>query len=114
MVNEKNTKSEELNNDARLAINFVSGKYAAPFWDSIHAMSESVETVENFGKLMGILLEEGKDKEAMLLIRSLYDLMGMVYPEEISLIEKEDNTRIYFINEFLLDCEDLLLEYEED
>jgi hypothetical protein len=114
MVNEKNTKSEELNNDAKLSINFMSGRYATIFWDSIHAMSESAETVENFGKLIGILLEEGKDKEAMLLIRSLYDLMGMVFPEEISLIEKDDNTRIYFINEFLLDCEDLLLEYKDE
>lgn len=111
MSNENQLKTVNVPLFVQEAINHVSGEYAAQFWDGIYDMSGNPEAVENIGEVIGALHLESRDKEAMLLIHALYDLMGVVYPIEIAIIEEHEEAKKIFIDEFLLDLEDLMYDY---
>ncbi len=48
----------------------------------------------------------------MLLLHSLHDLLGMEYPKDFLIIEQNEDARRILINEFLLDIDDLMYDYQ--
>jgi hypothetical protein len=94
------------------SLNQISGGYSAHYWEILYGTSESLSTLKNTALLLTLLYEEGKYYEAILLIHIHHDLLCMEYPVELELIEKVPEFQEPFLNEFLLDAEDIITDYE--
>lgn len=94
------------------SLNQISGGYSALYWEIIYGTSESLSALKNTVLLLTLLYEEGKYREAILLIHIHHDLLCMEYPVELQLIEKVPELQEPFLDEFLLDAEDIIIDYE--
>ena len=95
-------------------INQVSGTYSAPFWDGLLAVTESLDTVRAAKDAIEALHGEKKDAEAYRLILALHDLASIEVPAAIIELEPYPEGVEQFISEFLLDVEDLMIDYESE
>ena len=95
-------------------INQVSGSYSAPFWDGLLAVTESLDTVKAAKTAIEALHSEKKYTVAYHLILALYDLAAIEIPMAIIELEPYQEGVEQFINEFLLDVEDLMFDYESE
>lgn len=95
-------------------INQVSGTYAAPFWDGLLAVTGSLDTIRAVKDAIEALHDSKKDIEAYGLILSLYDLAAIEVPCSITDLEPYPEGIASFISEFILDIEDLLIDYESE
>ena len=95
-------------------INQVSGIYSAPFWDGLLAVTESLDTVRAVKDAIDVLHGEKKDSEAYRLILALHDLAAIETPMSIIELEPYPEGVEQFISEFLLDVEDLMIDYESE
>ena len=50
--------------------------------------------------------------EAFMLIRAYYELLGMEWPDEFVIIERIEELKEPFLYEFLLDAEDIILDFK--
>ncbi|MDR0885082.1 MAG: hypothetical protein LBN22_01745 [Clostridiales Family XIII bacterium] len=94
------------------SLNQISGGYSALFWEILYGTSESLNAIKNTVLLLTLLYEEGKYYEAILLIHVHHDLLCMEYPMELELIEKVPELQEPFLDEFLLDADDIIIDYE--
>ena len=78
----------------------------------MHETAESLATVKKIRIVLAALHFADKQEEAMLLLQSLYDLFGMEYPKDFLIIEQNEDARRILINEFLLDIDDLMYDYQ--
>jgi len=95
-------------------INQVSGTYSAPFWDGLLAVTESLDTVRAAKGTLKALHNNKQDTEAYHLILALYDLAAMEVPTSIIELEPYPEGVEQFISEFLMDAEDLMIDYETE
>ena len=95
-------------------INQVSGTYSAPFWDGLVAVTESLDTVKAVKDAIEVLHDTKKDTEAYHLILALYDLASIELPMSIIELEPYSEGVALFVSEFLLDVEDLMIDYEAE
>ena len=95
-------------------INQVSGTYSAPFWDGLLAVTESLDTVRAVKAAAEALHNSKKDTEAYNLILTLHDLAAIEVPMSIIELEPYPEGVEQFISEFLMDIEDLMIDYESE
>ena len=95
-------------------INQVSGTYSAPFWDGLVAVTKSLDTVRAVKDAIEVLHSAKKDAEAYHLILALYDLASIELPMSIIELEPYSEGVALFVSEFLLDVEDLMIDYESE
>ena len=99
-------------NNLVFAVNTISGICAMPFWDGIYERIVNLDSIKDLYKTLKILHEGGHEKEALRTIFVLFDLTEKDYPEELDFIIQDDGLVALFIEEFLVDTEDLINEYE--
>lgn len=112
MYNFEVGKQEQIPNDMLNIINIISGAYTSSLVDTADELSSSKNALPNMQSIIRALLECKKVDEAMKFIHLLYDLCGLEFPEEITLLEKHELAREQYLNEFLLDLEDLKYDYD--
>ena len=95
-------------------INQVSGTYSAPFGDGLLAVTESLDTVRAVKGAVEALHSSKQDPEAYNLILTLYDLAAIEVPASIIELEPYPEGVEQFISEFLMDIEDLMIDYESE
>ena len=93
-------------------VNNISGTYSAPFWDGLLEVSGSLDTIRNVQAAISALNSCGKYMEAYQLIITIYELIALEVPSAISALEPYPKAVEAFIDEFLLDIEDLMYDYE--
>ena len=109
MYNENNTLSP-----AKIElINNVSGAYSDPFWDGVREVSGTF-TVRKIKTVLETLCSAGNESEAYNLILAMYDVIGVETPPSISELAPYPDAIRRFIIEFLLDANDLLIDYESE
>jgi hypothetical protein len=96
------------------SVNQISGAHAAFFWDMFYGTSESIIAIENMKTVLAFLYNGDNFTEAFMLIRSYYELLGIDWPDEMAIIEKIDELKEPFVYEFLLDAEDIILDFKYD
>lgn len=110
MYNENNTlspaKTELISN--------VSGTYSAPFWDGLREVTGTLDTVRKIKAILETLCSTGNELEAYNLILAVYDLIAVETPLDIIDLEPYPDAIKQFISEFLLDIDDLLIDYESE
>lgn len=89
----------------------LSGVYSPAFWDAVYEVSGSLETVKGLQSVITTLYSLNKNSDAMLLISSLFDLLGLNFPEELQIVEQNEELQNHFISECLKDIEDLMYDY---
>ena len=92
----------------------LSGMYSTTLWDTIYEVSGSLETVKGLQTVIATLYSLNKNKEAMILIGSIHDLLGLEFPEELQIVEQNEELQARFICECLKDIEDLMYAYEAE
>ena len=110
MYNENNTLSP-----AKIdLISNVSGAYSAPFWDGLREVAGTLDTVRKIRSVLETLSSTGNETEAYSLILAVYDLIAVETPLDIIELEPYPDAIKQFISEFLLDIDDLLIDYESE
>ena len=110
MSNENNTLSL-----ARIElISNVSGAYSASFWDGMREVTGTLDTVRKIKAVLETLCSTGNELEAYNLILAVYDLIAVETPPAISELEPYPDAIKRFIIEFLLDIDDLLIDFENE
>lgn len=110
MYNENNTLSP-----AKIElISNVSGAYSAPFWDGLREVIGTLDTVRKIRSVLETLCSTGNELEAYNLILAVYDLIAVETPLDIISLEPYPDAIKQFISEFLLDIDDLLIDYESE
>ena len=110
MFNESNTLSP-----AKIElINNVSGTYSAPFWDGLREVTGTLDTVRKIKAALETLWSTGNETEAYNLILAVYDLIAAQTPLDIIDLEPYPDAIKQFISEFLLDIDDLMIDYESE
>ena len=110
MYNENNTLSP-----AKIElISNVSSTYSAPFWDELQEIAGTLDTVRKIRSVLGTLNFTGNETEAYNLILAVYDLIAVETPLDIIDLEPYPDAIKQFISEFLLDIDDLLIDYESE
>ena len=61
---------------------------------------------------MDFLYYNNYSDEAFTLIRAYYELLGIDWPEEMQIIEQVQQLKEPFVLEFLLDAQDLIIDFE--
>ena len=96
------------------SVNHISGAHAALFWDILYGTSESIIALENMEAVFVFLYDKDSLAEALMLIRAYYELLGMEWPDEFVTIERTGELKEPFIYEFLLDAEDIILDFKHE
>jgi len=94
------------------SVNHISGAHAALFWDVLYGTSESILAMENTEDVLAFLYDGSNFDEAFKLIRAYYELLGIDWPDEMLIIEKIGELKEPFVYEFLLDAEDIILDFK--
>ena len=94
------------------SVNHISGAHAALFWDILYGTCESIIALENTEAVLTFLYNGNNFAEALMLIRAYYEMLGMDWPDEFVIIERIVELIEPFIYEFLLDAEDIILDFK--
>ena len=77
------------------AVNLISGAYTLPLIDDIYFA-------------IAALVDTGRISEAFHMIRGLFGIAGMEYPQEIAQLEKSEELQESFVSEFIFDFYDVI------
>ena len=90
-------------------INLISGAMTTPLLETIWTFSGyDTEAMERVSAIFTNLYHEGREAEMMAVLRILYDLSGLQFPEDVELLATHPEARQYFLISFLLDMEDCM------
>lgn len=94
-------------------INLISGATTAPLLETIWTFSGyNVEAMNRLSDILKQLYSAGKESEMLDILRIVYDVVGMEFPEDVELLADHPEARQYFLFSFLLDMDDYLSEYQ--
>jgi len=93
------------------AITCISGTVAAPLVQSVWETSDyNPDTLERLQAILNNLYEQGKERDALEVMRLLYGTLGMTFPDDVVLICGHVEAQSYFLFELLVDIDDILQE----
>lgn len=99
------------------AVNLISGAYTLPLIDKLFSNSQRIEDMDDIYFAITALVDTDRISEAFHMIRGLFGIAGMEYPQEIAQLEKSEELQESFVTEFIFDfydvIEDKRLETEE-
>lgn len=93
-------------------INLISGATTAPLIDTIWIFSDcDTGVMERVSAIFTHLYSESREVEMMAVLRIMYDLSGLEFPEDIEMLAGHPEARQYFLFSFLLDMEDCIQDF---
>lgn len=93
-------------------INLISGATTAPLLETIWTFSGyNVEAMNRLSDILKQLYSAGKESEMLDILRIIYDVVGMEFPEEVELLADHPEARQYFLFSFLLDMDDFMQDF---
>lgn len=96
-------------------INLISGTMTAPLIEMAWIFSgHDTKAIERISIIFTHLYNEGQEAEMMAVLRILYDLSGLKFPEDAELMACHPEARQYFLYSFLLDLEDCMQDFVAD
>ena len=89
------------------AVNLISGAYTLPLIDKLFSNSQRIENMDDVYFAITALVDTDRIMEAFHMIRGLFGISGMEYPQEIAQLENRKNCRIFCV-EFIFDFYDVI------
>ena len=104
--------------DVKSTVNLIFGAYTLPLIDKLFSNSQRIEDMEDIYFSVVALVDTGRISKALHMIRGLFGIAGMKYPQEITQLERLEELQESFVSEFVFDfydvIEDKRLETEEE
>ena len=104
--------------DVKSTVNLIFGAYTLPLIDKLFSNSQRIEDMEDIYFSVVALVDTGRISKAFHMIRGLFGIAGMKYPQEITQLERLEELQESFVSEFVFDfydvIEDKRLETEEE
>lgn len=111
-------KNNKNGGDARYAVNLISGAYTMPLIEKLFSNSRKISDMDDIYFALAALVDTERISEAFHMIRGLFRIAGMEYPQEIEQLERSEELQESFVSEFIFDfydvIEDRRLETEEE
>lgn len=96
-------------------INLISGAHTPPFVEMLWAVTGGdTETTDRVYTLLSGLYTEGRESEQLEVLRVLYGVLGLVFPQDVELLAEHPEARGYFLFSFLLDYDDAIEDYKAE
>jgi hypothetical protein len=93
----------------RNKINLISGAMTTPFVETIRTFSENdSQSMERISAALNHMYQKGQEAEMMAILRILFDVLGLQFPEDAELMIKHPEAWQYFLFSFLLDMDDCM------
>ena len=93
-------------------INLLSGVVCQPFVETVWVTTNGdMDTISRMTDLFTRLYDDGQEQELIDVLRLLYGVVGLQFPEEVKQLTQSSEARKYFLFSFLLDFDDVLLDY---
>lgn len=100
--------------DVRNTVNLISGAYTLPLINKLFSNSQRIEDMDDIYFSITALVDTGRISEAFHMIRGLFGIAGMEYPQEIAQLEKSEELQESFVSEFIFDFYDVIEERRLD
>ena len=96
-------------------INFISGAMTAPLLETIWTFSGyNIEGINRISDILTQLYNAGREIEMLVILRILYDVVGMEFPEDVEHLGVHPEAQQYFLFSFLLDMEDCIMDFMDE
>ncbi len=96
----------EINKDK---INLIAGVCTPPFAEMVWTVTGGeTETVSRIYNVLNDLYRAGRETEMLEVLRLLYGVLGLLFPEDVELLTEHPEARSYFLFSFLLDYDDVI------
>ncbi|MCJ7856551.1 hypothetical protein MUJ63_09650 [Lachnospiraceae bacterium NSJ-143] len=96
-------------------INLISGAYTQPFMETLWAVTNGdTDTTDRIYTLLTGLYQDGRETELLEVLRTLYGVLGLMFPSDVELLAEHPEARGYFLFSFLLDYEDIIEDYKAE
>lgn len=93
-------------------INLISGTITAPLIEMVWISSGyDAKTIERISTTLTHLYKKNQQAEMMAVLRILYDVLGLQFPEDVELLADHLEARQYFLFSFLMDMEDCMHDF---
>jgi hypothetical protein len=93
-------------------INLISGAMTAPLLETVWTFSGyDAGIMDRITAVFTHLYSEGRESEMLDILRILYGVAGMEFPEDVDLLSTHPEARQYFLFSFLLDIEDCMQDF---
>jgi hypothetical protein len=93
-------------------INLISGAVTQPFVENVWVTTNGdSETIKRMTDIFTDLFHAGRGTEMLDILRLLYGVLGLQFPQDVEQLSLHPETRQYFLFSFLLDLDDLLQDY---
>ena len=100
--------------DVKSTVNLISGAYTLPMIDKLFSNSQRIEDMNDIYFSITALVDTDRISEAFHMIRGLFGIAGMEYPQEIAQLEKSEELQESFVSEFIFDFYDVIEERRLD
>ena len=94
--------------DVKSTVNLISGAYTLPLIDKLFSNSQRIEDMDDIYFAITALVDTDRISEAFHMIRGLFGISGMEYPQEIAQLEKSEELQESFVSEFIFDFYDVI------
>lgn len=96
-------------------INLISGAVTTPFLETLFTFSgNDAGTMDRVSAIFTHLYSEGREVEMLAVLRILYDVAGLQFPEDVELLAGHPEARQYFLFSFLLDMYDWMQDMQAE
>jgi len=103
------TSKNEISQDK---INLISGALTSPLLETIWTFSGyDAGIMDRIAGVFTHLYSEGRESEMLDILRILYGVAGMEFPEDVDLLATHPEARQYFLFSFLLDMDDCMQDF---
>ena len=90
------------------AVNLISGAYTLPLIDKLFSNSNRIEDIDDIYFSITALVDTDRISEAFHMIRGLFGIADMEYPQEIEQMENSEELQESFVSEFIFDFYDVI------
>ena len=94
--------------DVKSTVNLISGAYTLPLINKLFSNSQRIEDMDDIYFAITALVDTDRISEAFHMIRGLFGISGMEYPQEIAQLEKSEELQESFVSEFIFDFYDVI------
>ena len=99
--------------DVKSTVNLISGAYTLPLINKLFSNSQRIEDMDDIYFSMTALMDTDRISEVFHMIRGLFGIAGMEYPQEIAQLEKSEELQESFVSEFIFDFYDVIEDISE-
>ncbi len=94
-------------------INLLAGAHTPPFVEMLWTVTGGdTDTTDRLYTLLSDLYQEGRETEMLEVLRTLYGVLGLVFPDDVEQLAGHPEARSYFLFSFLLDYDDVMEDYK--